>query len=162
MPSRRVSSRRWSGNYSCLTRGAPKRRRARRSSTTSRRGITCDASIPDWAMSARSSTNGASRVQHDRFSSVSTKSGQVQSFLLLAVFVFLLSFRFHAVEEIDNARFERILSADNEQALVANQVLEHFRAVAKVIHRRPDVGANGLFDQRVVVVSKVRRKQRFD
>ena len=46
------------------------------------------------------------------------------------------------VEELDNARVERILGAYHQQSFILNQVLEQLRSVTQMVHRRADVGAH--------------------
>ena len=48
----------------------------------------------------------------------------------------------HPVEKVHDAGLQRVLSPDHEQAPLADQFLEHFRAMAQVIGRHPDVGAH--------------------
>ncbi len=51
------------------------------------------------------------------------------------------------VEKIDDSRLQRVLRADHDEAVVLNQLLEHFRPMAQVIRRSADVGAHGLLHQ---------------
>src|SRR5690606_26757 len=68
----------------------------------------------------------------------------------------------HAVEEIDEARLERILGTDDDETLVLNQLLEHFRAVAQVASRDANVRPHGVACEALWIVAQRRRKQRLD
>ena len=49
----------------------------------------------------------------------------------------------HAVEEIHHAGVDRVLRAHHQQAVLADELLEHLGAVPQVIGRHADVGAHG-------------------
>src|SRR5882724_8981772 len=68
----------------------------------------------------------------------------------------------NSIEKIDDAAFQRILRADDEQPLVANELLDDFRPVPQVIHGGANIRADCLMDQFVQIVSQVRCQQILD
>src|SRR4029077_13100985 len=68
----------------------------------------------------------------------------------------------HPIEELDDAGLQRVFGADDEQALVLDQLLEQLRAMAQVIRRGADVGPHGLLDQCGPVFLEAGREQSLD
>src|SRR5471032_757674 len=64
------------------------------------------------------------------------------------------------IEKLDLARLERILGADDEQAVLLNELFEHLRAVPQVIHGRANVGAHRLIHEHIIV--QAGQQQRLD
>ena len=62
----------------------------------------------------------------------------------------------HSIKEVDDARFERVLGADDDEALLLNQLLQDIRAVPQLAGGDADVGAHGLPHERLLVVAKLR------
>ena len=73
-----------------------------------------------------------------------------------------LAGRGNTVEELDDAGLERVLGADDDQAVVCDQLLEDLRAMAQVVRRDADVRAHGLLHQGLGVVPQIRGEQRLD
>ena len=66
-----------------------------------------------------------------------------------------------AVEEIHDAGFERVLRPDDEHTLLADQLLEHRRAVPQMIDGRADVGPHCLLHELLHVLPRGACQQSF-
>ena len=67
----------------------------------------------------------------------------------------------HAIEKIDEARFQRVLGADDDQAFVTLEPRDNLRRVSQCISRRADIGAHGLFDDVVSIRLAIARQRSF-
>lgn len=63
------------------------------------------------------------------------------------------------IEELNYASLQRILSADDEQTIVPNQLFEQLRTVSQVVCGGADVGSNRLLHQSIQIVPEVGREQ---
>ena len=67
----------------------------------------------------------------------------------------------YTIEEINDPSLQRILGAYDEEPIALDQLLEDFRSVSQMVYGDTDIGPNSLPHQRLRVVPKICRQQRF-
>src|SRR5687767_7879569 len=68
----------------------------------------------------------------------------------------------HVVEEIDDSGFQRVLRADNDEAISFDQLLEKVRATSQLTDGESHISTHGVVHQRFGIALRLRVQQRLD
>src|SRR5688572_18879455 len=62
----------------------------------------------------------------------------------------------HVVEELDDSGFQRVLRADNDEAILFDQLLEERRSMSKLTDGKSHISTHGVVHQRVRIALRLR------